>query len=338
MGNHITFLAEMLKGKNICQEPILKKIFVNKPKLKICSLTGGSDRIFLRVSDGKESYIFMYDENKENFLSFISINQFLQENFIPVPRIYEYDLSSRKVLLEDLGNSSLFNKILSTESLAEKKRLYQKVIDVLVRLQGLQLLNQSPIKKKVFDYEQLRWETDYFTQYFLKTYCKIIIKNSYQLEEGFHQLATSFLSEPHYFMHRDFQSQNIILKGKNPYLIDFQGAKMGPLTYDLASLLYDCYIVLEDELRESLFLYYINQREKILNIYQDRDKLKSLFIRSALQRNMQALGAFSFLTLIKKKKEFEKFIPTGIEYLKQNLTLFPPLAPLKKLIEKLASK
>ena len=131
-------------------------------------------------------------------------------------------------------------------------------------------------------------------------------------------------------MHRDFQSQNIILKNDKPYMLDFQGVRLGIAPYDLASLLHDCYIVLEDDVREMLISYYLDQRQIRLGIYQEREKFHSLYLRAALQRNMQALGAFSFLTLVKGKKQFESFIPIGIRYMKENLPHYLPLAGLEK--------
>jgi len=326
----------------ILQEPLLKEApggSFRAAAANVFPLTaGGSDRIFYRIREVDRSVILLCDNNKENFLSFIQIGQFFNENSIPVPRIYGYDFFHQKALLEDLGDETLFQKIRYSNNSDLFQEYYQKVIDVLVALQGIspeQTSGCTALQKRFFDYKQRRWETSYFAQYFLREYCKILIKDEEELEEGFHHLAASFAHEPFFLMHRDFQSQNIIRKIDEPYLLDFQGARFGIAAYDLASLLHDCYIVLEDDLRELLISYYLNQRQERLGIYQKREEFNSLYLRSALQRNMQALGAFSFLTLVKKKKQFEPFIPIGIRYLKLNLPHYSPLAVLEKKIRNL---
>ena len=200
----------------ILQEPLLEESPGGKFGMAadVSPLTdGGSDRNFYRIQEGNRSVVFLYDEDKENFLSFIQIGRFLSENSIPVPRIYGYDSFHQKALLEDLGNESLFQKVRDNNNSSFLQEYYQKIIDVLVTLQGIsseQITGCPPIQKRIFDYEQLRWETAYFTRYFLGEYCKILIENRGELEEGFHHLAASFAHEPFFLMHRDFQSQNII--------------------------------------------------------------------------------------------------------------------------------
>jgi len=341
-----------MEQQNVCREQgLCRELILQEPLLKevpggcfsdfaqVYALTaGGSDRIFCRIKEGDRSIVFLFDQNAEEFSAYIRIGQFLRENNLPVPRIYSYDYDSRKALLEDLGDETLFHKGALYQDACIRQRFYQKAIDTLLTLQGIsseRIADCNPIHKRIFDYGQLRWETAYFTRYFLGEYCQIPLEEG-ELEEGFHHLAASFANDPLFLMHRDFQSQNIMWKSDNPYLIDFQGARRGVAAYDLASLLNDCYLILDDSLREFLISYYLDQRQRRLGIQQERDEFKDLYLRAALQRNMQALGAFSFLSLVKKKRQFEQFIPLGVHYLKSNLPYFAPLRVLGKKIRDLS--
>jgi aminoglycoside/choline kinase family phosphotransferase len=330
-------LEHGLCRESILQEPLLREAPGGgfSDLAQVCALTaGGSDRIFCRIKEGNRSLVFLFDQNPEEFSAYIQIGQFLRENNLPVPRIYSYDYDSRRALLEDLGDETLFQKGAIGQGACIRQGFYQKTIDTLITLQGIsfeQIAGCTPIHKRIFDYGQLRWETAYFTRYFLGEYCHIPIEEG-ELEEGFHQLAASFANEPLFLMHRDFQSQNIMWKSDHPHLIDFQGARRGVAAYDLASLLNDCYLILDDSLREILISYYLDQRQRRLGIQQERKEFRDSYLRAALQRNMQALGAFSFLSLVKKKKQFEQFIPLGVHYLKSNLPHYSPLRSLEKKI------
>ncbi|MEW6382273.1 MAG: phosphotransferase [bacterium] len=337
---------QSLHQENLCREVILQEpLFKDAPggsfsnSAVISALTaGGSDRIFCRIREGERSLILLIDPNPTEFSAYIQVGRFLSENRLPVPRIYSYDDQSGKALLEDLGDESFYLRGISCHNTRLLQEYYRKIIDILIAVQGVstdRIAACAPIKNRVFDYGQLRWETAYFTRFFLREYCQLPIEEE-ELEEGFHCLAASFSGEPLALMHRDFQSQNIMLKSGEPYLIDFQGARMGIAAYDLASLLNDCYLVLDDQTRESLISYYLVQRQQRLGITQGEEEFKDLYLRAALQRNMQALGAFSFLSRNKKKKQFEQYIPTGVQYLKSNLPRYAPLRILERKILTLA--
>jgi len=331
---------EALDRKLILQEPLLREAPGGKfsHSAIIYPLTGGgSDRIFCRIREGERSLIFLIDPNLAEFSAYIQIGQFLYENQLPVPRIYSFDEQSGKALLEDLGDESFFLKGLSYSDPSLWQEGYRKIIDVLITLQGIcaeRIATCAPIQNRVFDYGQLRWETAYFTRYFLKEYCQLSVEDE-ELEEGFHHLAASFAEEPRVLMHRDFQSQNIIWKFGKPYLIDFQGARQGIAAYDLASLLNDCYLVLDDLTRQSLISYYLDQRQRRLGTKLAEEEFQDIYLRAALQRNMQALGAFGFLSRVKNKRQFEQFIPAGVRYLKANLPRYAPLRILERIIRSL---
>lgn len=336
---------ELEEQERVLKEPILRESpggsFTSQAKV-FSLVAGGSDRLFYRIQEGDRSVILLEDSKGDDFFAYIQLNLFFSKNFLPVPLLYAFDFSSQKALIEDLGDESLYHKVKGLPSKALLGDYYRKVINELITLQGIsrELINECALLgERVFNYDQLRWETNYFTRYFLLEYTHLLsVGEAETLEEGYHHLAISFAHEPLFCMHRDFQSQNILWSRHRPYLIDFQGARQGPAAYDLASLLHDCYFPLEDNFRQGLISYYLEQREKRIGIPQEKEEFYFSYLRAALQRNMQALGAFVFLSLRKKKPWFEQFIPQGVRYLKKNLGLYPPLAILEEKMRQLPYK
>ena len=134
------------------------------------------------------------------------------------------------------------------------------------------------------------------------------------IEEELHRLAVTVNSFTKAIVHRDFQSQNImIMNGRTPRIIDYQGARIGPPAYDVASILWDPYYRLEDELREQLLDYYMNRLSKV-------EPLNTI-LPCRLQRHMQALGAYGYLSMVKGKKYFLKHIPEALRLLKEESAL-----------------
>jgi hypothetical protein len=299
---------------------------------------GGSTRKFYRLNDGQKSVVIMQSQESESeFVKYIEIDKFLKEIGVGVPEIYYYDLSNKLVVEEDLGDLSVQKYIIN----AGDFNIYKQVMDTLALMQvmGAQKSHGNLFNPN-FDYDTMRWETWYFRQYFLELYCGLKINNPDELDKEFHKLAMSLVNEPLYFMHRDFQSQNILLKDNKIRIIDFQGARLGLLAYDLASLLKDAYVEMPDKTREGLLDYYLNCLSIDWNIEIEPNYFRNIFLYTGLQRNMQALGAFAYLSRVANKPWFAQYIPQGLRYLYDALTTaqnFPELlktiSPCLKLFE-----
>ncbi len=176
----------------------------------------------------------------------------------------------------------------------------------------------------------------------------IKVNNLLTLNDEFHRLALKVDSFRKTVIHRDFQSQNIMITRGTPRLVDYQGARIGPPAYDLASILWDPYYPIDDDSRERLLNYYINEVSKICSgkhlmktnppsppllkggkggLLDNRDiffneiEFKSALLPCRLQRHMQALGAYGFLSKIKGKKYFMKYVPEGLRLLKEDVFL-----------------
>ena len=303
---------------------------------------GGSDRKFYRIQEGDASYVVMASTTPRfDIESYISVGAFLFKHGIGVPQIYAHDDEKQVVLLEDLGDDSLLQLLKKAAGAQEIKTYYEHVLASLAEMQ-MKIKNSLDdcgyLKGRSFGYEAFRWETDYFTECFLKRFCGLAIDNDEELDREFHQLAASLDRESRYFMHRDFQSQNIYFKNGRPRFIDFQTATKGLLQYDVASLLKDAYCRLEETLRAELLDFYLETLQSKWGMDIDRENFIRTFHRTGLQRNMQALGAFAYLSMDKGKITFAAYIPTALFYLRDALKQFPEFPLLRELIQKAEEK
>jgi aminoglycoside/choline kinase family phosphotransferase len=269
-----------------------------------------------------------YSKDDSDFQRHVEYTQFFRKHGVPVPELISIDVQNMTALFEDLGDISLYSWLKCPRDLRQIEDIYRKVIDiaVLIHTDVTQNISECPyLQGMVFDYEHFRWESDYFIERFVKPIKGITIEDMFEFGEEFHRLALKADSYQKAIIHRDFQSQNImIVKGDAPRVIDYQGAKIGPPAYDIASMLWDPYFRLSDDMRERLLEYYINQIDNILN---EKDLIESLPL-CRLQRHMQALGAYGFLSLVKGKRYFLKHIPEGLRLLKEDSILLKEEYPM----------
>ncbi len=284
---------------------------------------GGSDRSFFRISAEKKSYVLMTAERLDNGIrAYVDVSTCLGLCGTPVPRIVYYDDERQMVLMEDIGDISLFAALQSEPTRRRAAALYKKVLAELastVQRATPQMDSSDYLRGRTFGYEALRWETDYFAACFLNRYCGIPPEETDALEDDFHSLAVTLSHEPRFFMHRDFQSQNIHLQDTTVRIIDFQTATRGPAHYDAASLLKDAYVVLPHDMIEKLALFYLDELKKRRIVDDTPERFLNLFRLAGLQRNMQALGAFAFLGTVKGKRGFLQFVAPGLYHLREGL-------------------
>jgi len=290
---------------------------------KILIGTGGSDRKYYRIKkDGKTAALMECRKDDIDFERHIEYTKFLSRYSIPVPELLEAKKDEMQAVFEDLGDVSLYNWLKCRREPEQIEAMYRKVLDIAISIHTKAAANISEcpmLKSRVFDYEHFRWETSYFMERFVEGIRGIKIKNIAALDDEFHRLAQKADSFPKTIIHRDFQSQNIMMHKGIPRLIDYQGARIGPSAYDVASILWDPYCRLEDDMRERLSEYYLERRK-------DADSPIHRFTNSPLllcrlQRHMQALGAYGFLSAVKGKKYFLKYVPEGIRLLKEDAAL-----------------
>jgi aminoglycoside/choline kinase family phosphotransferase len=303
----------------------------------------GSERRFYRVTGKTGSWVVMVHERPpkdqhgvtEND-SFFYIAQHLKAKGIPVPEIYHHDKERGWFLMEDMGDRHLQTEVVSIAG--DRKRLietYQKVIDllILIQVEGREGFDLARTHNAPYDQGfMLAWESGYFHFAFLKSYLGLDIPDE-ELREELEDLAQRTARAPSgYFLYRDFQSRNIMVSDEGLGLLDFQGARLGPLQYDLASLLLDPYVELEEGAQEALLAYYLGHIQDRITL--DPQEFPELYLLVALHRNMQILGAFAFLSQGRGREYFREYIPPAVKSLRALLgnQLFAPYKKLRRVV------
>jgi NDP-sugar pyrophosphorylase family protein/thiamine kinase-like enzyme len=286
--------------------------------------TGGSDRKYFRVREGDKSLVLMQcGEDDTDFERQIEYTQFLLKHGVSVPELISVEAEEKRAVFEDAGDISLYSYLKYPRNAEEIENIYKKIIDALIHIhtEATEHVSECPLlEERVFDYEYFRWETEYFIERFIEGNSNIHLKKKAELEKELDSLAAKADSFQKTIIHRDFQSQNImIMKGREIRIIDYQGARIGPPAYDIASILWDPYYRLMDKTRGRLLNYYIENAGLTKNF--DKQAFKDSLLTCRLQRHMQALGAYGFLSSVKGKKYFLKYVPEAVRLLKEDVSL-----------------
>jgi aminoglycoside/choline kinase family phosphotransferase len=285
------------------------------PDLILPLAPSGSDRIYYRLQKNDKVAIGTYSPHAKESLAFLNFSKHFHERKLPVPAIYAENLDAKVYLQEDLGSTTLYSFLLQNQlqfpdSLVQ---LYKKVVEKLAHLQingSKELEYTYCFPKESFDRESMFWDFNYFKYHFLLP--SQVGFDEVALEKDFHQLADFLLqADNEYFMFRDFQSRNILIRNGNPYFIDYQGGRKGALQYDLASLLYQAKANIPNDIRESLIQHYLDTASQLTDI--DRDSFLSYFYGYVLMRNIQVLGAYGFRGIYERKAHFLLSIPYGLK-------------------------
>lgn len=301
-------------------------------------LEGGSDRLFFRLSTEGKSFVCLVQDPGPEIESYICIGRFLAEQRIPVPEILASDASAGIVLMEDLGDCHL-DKSLEGAPQEEVRKRYNEATDIIVTMQTRvtkAMFEKSFLADRVFSVTELLGETEYFVEQFIEGFCKVDLPEQWQSERK--MLAETLSREPLVFMHRDFQSRNIMVHYGRLKIVDFQTAHRGPAIYDIASLLRDPYRPINVSLRMEL-LRDLHQRLNELGARDDSfDEFYERFILAGIQRNLQALAAFAKLGSRKGKSHFLASIPSGLETLMEGVKEYGKLHAIAELLESIREK
>lgn len=291
-------------------------------------MTGdGSDRRFFRLTFRDAATLVAIlpgpgEKGMAEARAALRIGTHLFQCGVPVPEIMAFDPGSGALLCEDLG-TVLLQEAVATASPAEQRNLYQQALEVLVHMQltGCQGFDPG------WCWDTVRYDKELMltreSGYFLEAFCKNDLglkKFPKGLDREFQRLAARSARSPAgFFLHRDFQSRNLMVLDNRIRVIDFQGGRFGPLPYDLASLLLDPYVALDGFLQSRLRQYYLELLEDRLDI--DRREFHRDYGHLALQRNLQIIGAFAFLSREKHKKFFRPYLKPAVKSLHEQLAM-----------------
>ncbi|HEY5627502.1 MAG TPA: phosphotransferase [Nitrospira sp.] len=267
-------------------------------------------------------------------LPFLNIHAHLAKAGVSVPQLYHYDQAAGLLYLEDFGDLTLSEACRDAAAGAIESR-YRQAIDELIRLQSKAT---SPADQRClafhrsFDVPLLMWEFDHFLEYgIVARQGKPMCSDDWTaMRHEFGKISELLAGQPRVFVHRDFHSRNLMVDGARLGVIDFQDALMGPASYDLASLLRDAYIALEEPMIDRLIDYYL-ERSKLGNQPRtSREAFRHLFDLTSIQRNLKAAGRFVYIDRVKGNPKFLADIPRTLGYVRQNLGKYPELSTLRK--------
>jgi len=292
---------------------------------------GGSDRKFYRIHSAADQRLILvkYNLEREENRHYVQIAKFLDSHGIRVPKIYFHDPAEGLIWIEDLGERDLCSY--QHEGWLVRRAFYESALDEIIKLHSLPESVCAEMKQYLpaeFNAALYRWEQKYFFDNCLGRHFKLndSIRKELSALPGLREIAKHLATFPRVLVHRDFQSQNIIIRSGQAHLIDFQGMRPGLAEYDLASLLYDPYVKLSGAERAGLIVYYRDrQLENGITIDGDVDFRLRL---CAMQRLMQALGAYGFLGLVKGHKHFLQNIPNALSSLRAVVATIKSLQPL----------
>src|SRR5258706_5537365 len=326
---------------------LLRKLFerhFHSPPDRVLPLQGelgGSGRKIIRLANDKASAIgILYGVREEN-AAFLSFSKHFRKHGLPVPEIYGEDLDHGAYLEQDLGDTTLFeflSKNRTGDNIGPQAlEAYRKVVAVLPRFQveaGRDLNYKVCYPRDSFDRQSITWDLNYFKYYFLRL--AGIAFNEQALENDFGRLTKFLLSAPRdYFLYRDFQSRNVMLRDGEPFFLDYQGGRKGALQYDIASLLYDAKADLPPELRQQLLDHYLDALSGFIAL--DREAFLQHYYAYVYIRIMQALGAYGFRGFYERKAHFLQSVPYALNNLRWLLHNVKLAIELPTLIEAFTS-
>ncbi len=305
---------------------VLEKLFeqhFHSPAERIQPLQGelgGSGRRLVRLANEKHSAIGVLHDVREENVAFLEFSRHFRRCNLPVPEIYAEDLAHGAYLEEDLGDTTLFEFLSANragESIAPQVvEAYRKVVALLPRFQiegGRDLNYKVCYPRASFERQSIAWDLNYFKYYFLRL--AGIPINEQALEDDFGSLTKFVLGASRdYFLYRDFQSRNVMLRDGQPFFLDYQGGRKGALQYDIASLLYDSKADLPPELRQQLLDYYLDTLKDFVPI--GRDEFMHYYYPFVYLRMMQALGAYGFRGFYERKALFLQSVPYALKNLR----------------------
>jgi N-acetylmuramate 1-kinase len=296
---------------------------------------GGSDRKFYRIrcSANQTLILVKYNLEREENRHYVEIAKFLQAHGIQTPKIYFHDAAEGLIWIEDLGEQDLYSY--RQDSWLVRRTFYESALDEIIKLHSLPESVCLEMKEHLpaeFNNALYRWEQRYFFNNCLGRYFKVSEPQRKELLAlpGLREIAKRLASLPRVLVHRDFQSQNIIIQNGQAHLIDFQGMRPGLAEYDLASLLFDPYVELSVAERSELINYY--RQRQTDNGWGVDGQFDNTLQLCAMQRLMQALGAYGFLGLVRGHEHFLQYVPRAVRSLREIVGEIDDLKPFASLL------
>jgi len=313
----------------------LKESGLAARKSKVVALTGdASTRRYFRVipSDGPSIVLALHEDAIDvATLPFVAVARLLSRMPLPVPDVLGHADALGILALEDLGDVTLQSHLGAGTPTAHEA-LYRQAVTFIGILQdrGAELLTAADAPSQLaFDVEKLTWEMDFFVRHFVEGYRGAVLTAGERsaLAGEWSDIVEELASEPRVLCHRDYHSRNLMVHDGQLYVIDFQDARMGPDTYDLASLLRDSYVDIADLELDSFIAYFLAVKG-----ITDAVAFRRRFDLMALQRNLKALGTFGYQAAARRNPIYIQYIPRTLKYVRDNVGKYSRFSRLRELL------
>lgn len=310
--------------------------------VRVVPLTGdASDRRYFRllIPDEGSQVLSLYPGAFDyDTMPFVNVARLLAEMPVPIPAILDHADDLGVIVLQDLGDVTL-QAHLGAAPPADHAALYRQAVALIETMQrrGDELASDGYLPYRVaFDVEKLSWELDFFIKHFLEAYRGVVLdgatREALRAECG--EIVEQLASEPRVLCHRDYHSRNLMLHDEELYIIDFQDARMGPDTYDLASLLRDSYVDFTEQQVEELIAYFL----ALKGLAGQDEAFRARFDVMALQRNLKALGTFGYMTIARRNPVYIQYIPRTLRYVRDNMVAHPRFGRLHEILAALVDE
>lgn len=306
----------------------------------VLPLTGdASDRRYFRalLRDGTSLVLALHAGPIDfDTLPFVTVSHLMREVPLPVPALLHHSNALGIIAQQDLGDVTL-QAHLGAATADEHAALYRQAVMFIARLQqrGQELSSpEYPPFQVAFDTDKLSWELEFFYKFFVRQYrgASPTVDVQQALSEEWSRIVEELAGEPRVLCHRDYHSRNLMLHDGSLFIIDFQDARMGPDTYDLASLLRDSYVDLTSSQVDELIAYYVVLTRGGGGSDAVDSEFRRRFDVMALQRNLKALGTFGYQTVTRGNTVYMQYIPRTLNYVRANLAKYPRFGRLRELL------
>jgi aminoglycoside/choline kinase family phosphotransferase len=303
---------------------------------RIVALTGdASDRRYFRVVlPDSASFVLSVHASafEHDALPFVNVAELFAAMPVPIPAIQGEAGDLGVLALEDLGDVTLQAR-LGAASPEERASLFRQAVAFIevIQRRGRELAHPRFLPYSVaFDEEKLTWEMNFFIKHFLEAYCGASLTPSERaaLDGEVSRMVAELAREPRVLCHRDYHSRNLMLRNGRLHVIDFQDARMGPDTYDLASLLRDSYVYLPEAMVNALIEEYLGLTGRL----KEHDAFRQRFDLMSLQRNLKALGTFGYQTTARGNPVYVQYIPRTVSYVRENLYKYDRFGGLRDIL------
>ncbi len=336
-----TLVMTLLGQNEIKQFESFVKGALNSQDVQVYQLAGdASARKYFRVVNKNQTYVLMqWEPFKDNDdYPFLSVLNHFQKFKVRVPDVIAKSPDKGLVLLEDLGDLTLERKFWENQNQDTAIPFYKQAIDEIIKIHYPATKSKSHCTafKIQFDQEKFTWELNYAQKYLIEGVCDVKPEahEKSDLQKTFAEISKTLDQEQKYISHRDYHSRNLMIKLGEMRVIDFQDARLGPVQYDLVSLLKDSYVNLSFQMAQNLIEYYLEQRAQYEEPIKNRSHFDYIYEVQSVQRCFKACGSFASFLVMRNDTRYLKYISHTLLRVKESINKLGEFTDLLKILEK----